>query len=64
MVLSLLLAVGVGAEARVFPLDAVQPGMRGTAKTVIRGTEIESFDVEFLGVMRNAGPAGDLSLSA
>lgn len=62
MVLSLLLAVGVGAEARVFPLDAVQPGMRGTAKTVIRGTDIESFDVEFLGVMRNAGPAGDLIL--
>lgn len=60
--LFVLLAFRVGAEARVYPVEAIQPGLRGTAKTVIRGTDIESFEVEFLGVMRDAGPAGDLIL--
>ena len=62
LVLLLLFAAGVQAAARVYPLEAVQPGLRGTAKTVVRGTEIETFEVEFLGVMRDAGPAGDLIL--
>lgn len=60
--LLILLACRVGAEARTYPVEAIQPGLRGTAKTVIRGTEIESFEVEFLGVMRDAGPVGDLIL--
>lgn len=60
--LLLLLALRGSAEARVYPIEAIEPGLRGTAKTVIRGTDIESFEVEFLGVMRNAGPSGDLIL--
>lgn len=60
--LLLLLALGSSAEANVYPIEAIKPGLRGTAKTVIRGTEIESFEVEFLGVMRDAGPVGDLIL--
>ncbi len=60
--LSLLVAFSWAAEARVYPVEAIRPGLRGTAKTVVRGTDVESFEVEFLGIMRNAGPAGDLIL--
>jgi len=55
-------ALGLPAQAQFFPLEAVAPGLRGTGKTVVRGTEIETFEVEFLGVVRDAGPAGDLIL--
>ncbi|HEY8417934.1 MAG TPA: SpoIVB peptidase S55 domain-containing protein [Limnochordales bacterium] len=49
-------------EARFFPIEALKPGLRGTGKTVVRGTEVESFEVEYLGVVPQAGPAGDLIL--
>jgi hypothetical protein len=45
------------------PVSEVQPGMTGYAKTVARGTEIETFPVEILGVMKNSGPSGDLILA-
>lgn len=59
------MAVGLlftAVEARFYPIEALEPGLRGTGKTVVRGTEIESFEVEFLGVLPQAGPAGDLIL--
>jgi len=40
----------------------VRPGMRGVARTVVRGTTVESFDIEVLSVLPNAAPAGDLFL--
>ena len=40
----------------------VRPGMRGTARTVVQGTGVESFDVQILEVVPGAGPAGDLIL--
>src|SRR5690606_26444690 len=54
--------LGAAAEARFFSIEALEPGMRGTAKTVVRGTEVETFEVEFLGVLPQAGPSGDLIL--
>ena len=33
-------------------------GMRGTARTVVSGTRIETFNVEVVDVMKQAGPAG------
>ena len=45
------------------PVSEVRPGMTGYAKTVARGTEIETFPVEILGVMKNSGPSGDLILA-
>src|SRR5690606_35870131 len=42
------------------PLSEVRPGMRGVTKTVVEGTRVESFDVEVLGILPDAGPAGDL----
>src|SRR5512144_1206767 len=36
---------------RLFPLEDVRPGMKGTARTVFSGTETEEFGVEVLGVL-------------
>ncbi|MDI6869791.1 MAG: SpoIVB peptidase S55 domain-containing protein [Bacillota bacterium] len=61
-------APGNRAEAQapeqrsIMPLAEVRAGMKGTGLTVIRGTRVEPFDVEILGVVPNAGPVGDLIL--
>lgn len=47
----------------IMPLKEVKPGMRGTIKTVFRGTQIEEFGFEVLGVMKNVfGPKEDVIL--
>src|SRR5690606_39880889 len=46
----------------VMPLADIKPGMRGTLKTVVEGTRVESFDVDILGVLPDVGPQGDLVL--
>jgi hypothetical protein len=49
------------ASSRFLPLIAVKEGMRGTARTVFRGTEPEEFKVEILGVLPGGvGPKQDL----
>lgn len=51
------------AEAADFmPIDEVQPGMQGIAKTVVSGTKIEEFGVEVLGILKDKGPSGDVIL--
>ena len=40
----------VFANVPTISVDELRPGMRGYAKTVIKGTDIETFDVEVLGV--------------
>jgi hypothetical protein len=45
------------------PVDQVQPGSRGVARTVLRGTEVEEFDVEILSVIRNMTPKRDMILA-
>ena len=45
-----------------FPASEIAAGMTGVGKTVILGTRITEFDVTILGILRNAGPAGDLVL--
>ncbi len=43
------------------PLNEIREGMRGTARTVFRGTEPEEFNVEILGVIPGGiGPKQDL----
>lgn len=44
------------------PLSEVRAGMKGTGLTVVHGTRVEPFNVDILGVVPNAGPAGDLIL--
>lgn len=65
LVLLALAAAAVRVEAapeRFFPVEELRPGMRGTGRTVVQGTKIETFDVEILGVLENAGPGGELVL--
>ncbi len=64
---ALAVALGVGAlpaaaTSTWMPTADVRPGMRGTGRTVVRGTTVESFDVEILSVIPGAGAAGDLIL--
>jgi hypothetical protein len=39
------------ADARLFPLEDVRPGMKAQAWTVFAGTEAQEFGVEILGVL-------------
>lgn len=45
----------------ILPLAEVREGMRGTSRTVFRGTEPEEFNVEILGILPGAiGPKQDM----
>jgi hypothetical protein len=43
-------------------VDEVRAGMKGQGRTVMRGTKIETFDAEVLGVLKNTSPGRDLVL--
>lgn len=49
-------------SAEFMPLADVKPGMKGTGKTVVEGTRIDTFDVEVLGVLKGEAATGDLVL--
>ncbi|MGH2373163.1 MAG: SpoIVB peptidase S55 domain-containing protein [bacterium] len=64
---ALLVVLGFGtlpaaATSPWMPTAEVRPKMRGIARTVVRGTAVESFDVEVLSVIPGAGASGDLIL--
>jgi hypothetical protein len=44
------------------PVDDLKPGMKGVGKTVFKGTKVEDFEVEIVGVLKNARPRSDLIL--
>lgn len=50
------------ASGEFLTVDELHAGMKGVGKTVFRGTEIEEFGVEIIGVMRNASADGDIIL--
>lgn len=50
----------LGATPAFLPASAVRPGMEGVGRTTVQGTRVVEFSVRVLGVLRNAGPAGDL----
>lgn len=58
----LLLFSQHAAASGFYPVEAIRPGMKGTGKTVLQGTAVETFEVEYIGVMKDAGPSGDLIL--
>lgn len=43
--------------------DDIKPGMTGIGKTVFSGTNIEEFNVEIIGVLKNNRPQGDIILA-
>jgi hypothetical protein len=48
-------------SVNIFPLSELKAGMKGTARTVFRGSEPEEFNVEILGIVPGAiGPKQDL----
>lgn len=50
-----------GASALMLPLSEIREGMKGTARTVFRGSEPEEFNVEILGIVPGGiGPRQDL----
>jgi hypothetical protein len=51
----------VSTNSNFFPLSELREGMRGTARTVFRGSEAEEFNVEILGIVPGAiGPKQDM----
>ena len=60
-------ATGRGAAAdpvAFFPAEELRPGLMGIARTVFEGDRLEEFEVEILGVLKNAiGPQQDMILA-
>lgn len=56
-------AVWLEAEVPFIPLDQVKAGMKGRGRSVFKGTEIEDFDVEILGVLHNVEPKKSIILA-
>jgi hypothetical protein len=50
-------------EFPVMGVDEIRPGMKGYGKTVFKNNQIERFDVEIIGVLRNVFPKGDIILA-
>jgi SpoIVB peptidase S55 len=49
---------------KFFPLSEIQPGLKGVGRTIFEGNQIQEFQVEFLGVLKNAlAPKHDVILA-
>src|SRR5579863_6847247 len=57
--------IGRGQDnQKFFPLSEIRPGLKGVGRTIFEGEKIEEFQVEFLGVLKNAiGPKHDVILA-
>jgi len=44
-------------------VDDIRSGMKGEGRTVMKGTKLETFQAEILGVLRNTSPGRDLILA-
>lgn len=52
------------ANPPIYPLSNVRPGLKGVGRTIFQGDKIEEFQVEILGVLKNAlAPKRDLILA-
>src|SRR5262249_38017551 len=57
-------ALRAATDIPYFPKDQVRPGMTGVGRTVFQGHVPEEFQVEILGLLKNAiGPGQDMILS-
>lgn len=55
-------AVGAISERSICPISEVRAGQRAVAKSVFQGTEVESFHLEILGVLRKFDGTRDVIL--
>ncbi len=70
VLLLLLLSFTFGMERNTTPapakldkcwrVDDIRPGMKGIGRTVMKGTKVETFQAEVLGVLKNTSPGRDL----
>ena len=67
VLLGLACCIGVASAALAAPkldsywqVDDIRPGMKGIGRTVMKGTKVETFDAEVLGVLKNISPGRDL----
>jgi hypothetical protein len=52
------------ANTELFPLTEVKPGLKGVGRTIFQGQQVEEFQVEILGVLKNVlAPKRDLILA-
>jgi hypothetical protein len=58
-----LVSLPAFAGSPEFPLDDLEPGTIATARTVFSGTEVDTFSVEIVSVVRGIGPKQDLILA-
>ena len=64
MLFLFLLAVSMsGAQTLLMPLNQIKPGMKGKGKSVFRGSAVEEFDVEILGVLEHSQPRRSVILA-
>src|SRR5260370_14329992 len=43
-------------------VEDIRPGMKGQGRTVMKGTKIDNFDAEVIGVLKNTSPGRDMVL--
>jgi hypothetical protein len=55
-------AVAAPRPETYWQVDDVRPGMKGYGRTVLKGTTVETFQAEVLGVLKNTSPGRDLVL--
>jgi hypothetical protein len=55
-------AQGFAKAETYWQVEDVRAGMKGQGKTVIKGTKIETFEAEVLGVLKNTSPGRDMIL--
>ncbi len=55
-------AILAGQTPGFYPLEELKPGQKGYGRTIFKGTKVENFDFEVLGVIENFGPKQNLIL--
>ncbi|MGB9005741.1 MAG: SpoIVB peptidase S55 domain-containing protein [Candidatus Aminicenantales bacterium] len=63
VILLLSLTAAVWPETAILPLDQVKPGMVGKGRSVFKGSQVEEFEAEILGVLSNALPKRNIILA-
>src|SRR5207244_1512195 len=56
-------AAAVPQPTATWRVEELRRGMKGHGRTVMKGTRVETFQVEILGVLRNTSPGRDLVLA-
>jgi hypothetical protein len=59
----LALAVSLSSQTPIMSLGEVKPGLLGKGRSVFRGTSVEEFDAEILGVLPNVLPKRNIILA-